>query len=148
MRTVLFSILLMLAWHGSADTLKFDDLIGEWEPSGEFPASDNLVLYEFEVLPSGDAFYKSIGKNGYSLMCKPKKSQSWVYVFDCLTDSGKHLITLSLSGWSIQGDTSSYSRVKKLMYGFEYWLSPSMNGIYGGIPVSFKPKTHTSKSSE
>ncbi|MDM3871742.1 hypothetical protein QSV34_10310 [Porticoccus sp. W117] len=148
MRTVLFSILLVLSWHGNADTLKFDDLVGEWEPSGEFPASDDLVLSEFEVLPSGDAVYKSIGESGYSLMCKSKKPQSRVYVFDCFTDDEKHLITLSVSGWSIKRDKPSYSRVKKLMYGFEYWLSPSMNGIYGGVPVSFKPKTHTSKGSE
>ncbi|MGS2724953.1 hypothetical protein ACVBEJ_14555 [Porticoccus sp. GXU_MW_L64] len=151
MKTLSFITLLLISLSGIADTLKSSDLVGEWVPSGEFPATKDLVEYEFQVLPSGDGIYKSIGKNSYSLDCKAITDRASVFVYECYSKDSEPVITLSLSGWSSKqtsGSSNTSARPEKLLYGFEYWLHPGMGGVYGGVPVSLKPKIHiTSKGS-
>ncbi len=130
-RVLLVFLLAASAMAGSA-TLESEDLIGTWVPSGEMPRAEGVAEYAFAVQSDMSATYKDIG-NSQSLECdyKPSNSQKTIFVWYCYLNE-KHLITLSLGGWSSESGA--------LLYGYEYWLGhPKPGQIHVGLPVSLNP---------
>ncbi|MBQ0759711.1 MAG: hypothetical protein KBT72_08660 [Zhongshania sp.] len=128
----LFCMLTIPVSFSFADTIKIEELEGGWEPSGQIPVSEDVVLYNLTVGNNMEATYESVnGKIQLQCRYKPSNTQESIFVFYCYHDK-KHLITLSLSGWS--------SERRKSLYGYEYWVGwPVPGSTYGGVPVSFSP---------
>lgn len=131
-KAFLFCLLIVPASLSLADTIKAEELEGGWGPRGKIPVSEEVVLYNFTVGGKMEATYESVdGKIQLQCKYKPSNTQVSVFVFYCYLGE-KHLITLSLSGWS--------SESGRALYGYEYWLGwPVPGSTYGGVPVSFSP---------
>ena len=129
-RALLVYMLSVPASFSFADTIKARELEGDWWTSGQIPVSEEVALYNLTVGENMEATYESVnGKIQLKCNYKPSNTQESVFVFYCYYDE-KHLITLSLSGWS--------SERGKVLYGYEYWVGwPVEGSIYGGVPVSF-----------
>ena len=133
MKRVFLLLIVLQSAHVNSSTVDGNELAGKWVPSGEMPREAGVPIYTFTIGKDLSGEYADSEK-GYFLKCKYKASntQNSVFVWYCYMDT-KHVITLSLAGWS--------SESGKLLYGYEYWLGhPKLGEIHGGLPVSLRPE--------
>ncbi len=133
MNRLFLSLIFLVSACANSLTIDVKALPGKWVPSGEMPREDGVPTYNFTIRNDLSGEYVDSHK-GYVLSCEYKASttQKSVFVWYCYMNN-KHMITLSLAGWS--------SESGKLIYGYEYWLGhPKPGQIHGGLPVSLRPE--------